>query len=373
MTEVKTKIVSVDLGARSYDIEIGHGVLSRIGAVINAISEGARCAIISDHQVMAAHGEPLKAHLSNNGIEPATIAVEPGESAKSWPVFQRVVDDLLETKLERNDLVLAFGGGVVGDLAGFASSVARRGMRFVQIPTSLLAQVDSSVGGKTGINSVHGKNLVGAFHQPAHVLIDLDVLATLPDREFRAGYAEVVKYGLLGYPDFFAWLEANHQDVFSHGEALQEAVAKSCQCKADVVAADELEAGNRALLNLGHTFGHSLEGYTGYDGRRLVHGEGVAIGMALAFRFSNRLNLCSADDVSRVENHLKAVGLPTNIRDIPGDLPSVDTLMSFIAQDKKVKRGALTFILTNGIGKAYIADDVPPSEVNSFLADQLNP
>ncbi len=213
---------------------------------------------------------------------------------------------------------------------------------------------------------------MGAFYQPSEVLIDLDVLKTLSLREFRAGYAEVVKYGLIKYPDFFSWLEGNHQDVFAHEDALAKAIQTSCKAKAEIVAADETEAGQRALLNLGHTFGHALEGYTAYDGARLVHGEGVAIGMMLAHRFSNRLNHCSMDDVQRVQSHLKAVGLPTEISEIHGDMPSVETLMSFIAQDKKVKRGALTFILTKGIGKSYIADDIPPSEVSGFLTDQLS-
>ena len=365
-------LVKVDLGERSYDIKIGKGVLSHVGEAIEKASAGARCVIVTDTNVNAAHGDALRKHLDEAGIDHSTIEVNPGEKSKSWPVFQQVVDDILATKLERSDLVIAFGGGVVGDLAGFAASVARRGMKFIQIPTSLLAQVDSSVGGKTGINSSHGKNLVGAFYQPAEVLIDLDVLKTLSEREFRAGYAEVAKYGLIKYPDFFNWLEQNHGDVFAHGAGLAHAIKTSCQAKAEIVAADETEAGQRALLNLGHTFGHALEGYTAYDGSRLVHGEGVAIGMVLAHRFSNRLNHCSMDDVNRVEAHLKTVGLPTEISDIPGDLPSVETLMSFIAQDKKVKRGALTFILTKGIGKSYIADDIPPSEVSGFLTDQLS-
>ena len=245
-------------------------------------------------------------------------------------------------------------------------------MRFIQIPTSLLAQVDSSVGGKTGINSPHGKNLIGAFHQPVHVLIDLDALKTLPEREFRAGYAEVVKYGLIKYPELFDWLEKNHRGIFSGDVALAEAISKSCAAKAEIVANDEVEKGERALLNLGHTFGHALEGFTNYDGTRLIHGEGVAIGMTLAHQFSNRLNLCAADDVMRVSSHLESVGLPTSIADIPGEKPNADTLMEFIAQDKKVVRGTLTFILTKGIGKAYIASDVPPSEVTAFLKDQLS-
>lgn len=363
--------IEVDLGARSYEITIGAGVLSHVGQTVTAVSPGARCVIITDANVNAAHGEVLRQFLSDAGIMSDTIEVAAGEKSKSWPVFQGVVDQILSLKLERSDLVVAFGGGVVGDLAGFAASVARRGMAFIQIPTSLLAQVDSSVGGKTGINSNHGKNLIGAFHQPAHVLIDLNVLSTLSEREFRAGYAEVVKYGLIGYPEFFSWLEKNHGDVFALGDGLEHAISQSCRAKAEIVAADETEKGQRALLNLGHTFGHALEGYTEYDSSRLVHGEGVAIGIMLAHRFSNRMNLCSRDDVTRVERHLKAVGLPTEISDIPGETPSVDMLMKFIAQDKKVKRGALTFILTKGVGQSYIADDVPPNEVQLFLEDQL--
>lgn len=372
MNERLEDLVHVELGDRSYDIKIGKGILSSIGDTIQNVSSNARCVIITDTNVNAAHGDVLRTHLDTKNIEHFTIEVAPGEKSKSWATFREVVDDVLATRLERNDLVIAFGGGVVGDLAGFTASVVRRGMKFIQVPTSLLAQVDSSVGGKTGINSSHGKNLVGAFYQPEAVLIDLDVLKTLSPREFRAGYAEVAKYGLIKYPDFFSWLEQNHGDVFSHGAGLAHAIKKSCQAKAEIVAADETEAGQRALLNLGHTFGHALEGYTGYDGSRLVHGEGVSIGMMLAHRFSNRLNHCSMDDVRRVETHLKAVGLPTEISQIPGDFPNTETLMSFIAQDKKVKRGALTFILTKGIGKSYIADDIPPSEVSGFLTEQLS-
>lgn len=372
MNEMIEDMVHVDLAERSYDIRIGKGVLSLLGDAVQAVSADARCVIITDNHVNAAHGDTLRAHLDEQSIEHFTIEVAAGEQSKSWATFQQVVDDILETRLDRNDLVIAFGGGVVGDLAGFAASVARRGMKFIQVPTSLLAQVDSSVGGKTGINSSHGKNLVGAFYQPEAVLIDLEVLKTLEPREFRAGYAEVAKYGLIKYPDFFSWLEHNHADVFAHGAGLAHAIKTSCQAKAEIVAADETEAGQRALLNLGHTFGHALEGFTGYDGARLVHGEGVAIGMVLAHRFSNRLNHCSMDDVNRVEAHLRAVGLPTEISEIPGDLPTTETLMGFIAQDKKVKRGALTFILTKGIGKSYIADDIPPSEVSGFLTEQLS-
>lgn len=370
MTDETTNI-RVELAERSYDITIGSGILSELGSTFEEISPGAKCAIITDENINAAHGDALRELLSASQIKHQTIEVAAGEKSKSWPVFQSTTDAVLGMQLERNDLIIAFGGGVVGDLAGFVASVARRGMKFIQIPTSLLAQVDSSVGGKTGINSQHGKNLVGTFHQPAKVMIDLDILKTLPEREFRAGYAEVAKYGLIKYPKFFAWLEQNHQDIFSHGEGLKTAIAKSCEAKAEIVAADETEKGQRALLNLGHTFGHALEGYTAYKSERLIHGEGVAIGMALAHKFSNRMNHCSTDDVSRVEAHLKAVGLPTKISDIPGEMPSVETLMKFIAQDKKVSRGALTFILTKGIGKSYIADDVPSSEVQKFLEEQL--
>lgn len=372
MSPSEITTLDVALGERAYTIEIASGALGNIAKRVGEVSAGAKCAIITDTNVNAAHGKTLRDILSSAGIEHDTIEVAAGERSKSWPVLQETVDQLLGLRLERNDLVLAFGGGVIGDLAGFAASIARRGIKFIQIPTSLLAQVDSSVGGKTGINSSHGKNLVGAFYQPAAVVIDLDILKTLPEREFRAGYAEVVKYGLINQPDFFSFLDTNLEDIMQHGPALAAAIARSCQSKADVVAADETEQGQRALLNLGHTFGHALEGYTAYDGKRLVHGEAVAIGMTLAHRFSNRVNQCPMDDVNRVEAHLKKAGLPTRIQDIPGELPDVETLMGFIAQDKKVKRGALTFILTKGLGRSYIADDVPPSEVSAFLKDQLS-
>jgi len=364
--------VRVELDSRSYDIHIGHGLLHEVGPKVLEFAPGGRAIIVTDDHVNTAHGDRLRVVLEANGVSHETVCVTPGEPSKGWPVFHDVVEAILASHAERGDLVIAFGGGVIGDLAGFAASVVRRGMGFIQVPTSLLAQVDSSVGGKTGINSPHGKNLIGAFHQPTHVTIDLDVLKTLPPREFRAGYAEMVKYGLIDDEGFFAWLEANHGEVFSHGNALGRAVANSCRSKARVVAADERESGARALLNLGHTFGHALEGSVAYDGERLVHGEGVAIGMALAHRFSNRLNRCSADDCKRVEHHLQAVGLPTRIQDIPGEHPSVPALMEFIQQDKKVKRGSLTFILTRGIGSAYIQNDVSPWEVATFLETELS-
>ncbi|WP_127524276.1 3-dehydroquinate synthase [Mesorhizobium sp. Z1-4] len=365
------QIVRVGLGERAYDIVIGHGLIAQAGARIAAAFAGTRIAIVTDKNVAAHHLATLEASLAGAGLEHATVAMEPGERTKNFGALQHVVDSVLAARLERGDLVIALGGGVIGDLAGFAAAIVRRGMRFVQMPTSLLAQVDSSVGGKTGINSTHGKNLVGAFHQPSLVLSDTGALDTLPAREFRAGYAEVVKYGLIDRPAFFAWLEKNWAEVFSGGSARTEAIAESCRAKAEVVARDELETGDRALLNLGHTFGHALEAATGYDGARLVHGEGVAIGMALAHRFSARMNLASPDDASRVEAHLKAVGLPCRLDQIQGELPGADGLMDYIRQDKKVSRGALTFILTRGVGQAFVARDVPAAEVRSFLAEQI--
>ena len=279
---------------------------------------------------------------------------------------------MLEARIERGDLVIALGGGVVGDLAGFAAAVTRRGVRFVQVPTSLLSQVDSSVGGKTGINSPHGKNLVGAFHQPSLVLADTALLDTLPLREMRAGYAEVVKYGLIGDAAFFDWCEANWLGVFDGKSQRDEAVAASCRAKAAVVVRDEHETGDRALLNLGHTFGHALEKITAYDSARLVHGEGVAIGLALAFRFSAFLGLAPATDAERVERHLKAAGLPTRLTDVPGGCGTVDQVLDAMAQDKKVKGGALTFILARGIGQSFIAPGIDPDKVRAFLQGDID-
>ncbi len=365
------QIVRVGLGERAYDIVIGRGLIGQAGRRIASAFPGVRAAIVSDSNVAARHLSALETSLSEAGIDHTAVVMEPGEKTKNFDALQHVVDAVLAARLERGDIVVALGGGVIGDLAGFAAAIVRRGMKLVQMPTSLLAQVDSSVGGKTGINSAHGKNLVGAFHQPSLVLSDTDVLDTLSEREFRAGYAEVAKYGLIDRPQFFSWLEENWREVFSGGAARSEAIAESCRAKADVVARDELETGDRALLNLGHTFGHALEAATGYDGSRLVHGEGVAIGMALAHRFSARMNLASPDDADRVEAHLRAVGLPWRLADIPGELPGADGLMDYIRQDKKVSRGALTFILTRGVGQAFVAKDVPPAEVRSFLSEQF--
>lgn len=363
--------VPVALGERSYDILVGPGLVERAGEEIARRLPGARLAIVTDASVAPLHLDRLTRALDAAGIVSHPIVVPAGESSKSFPQLVALVEEILATRLERGDAIVAFGGGVVGDLAGFAAGIARRGMAFVQIPTTLLAQVDSSVGGKTGINVAAGKNLVGVFHQPDLVLADTDVLDTLPRREFAAGYAEVVKYGLIDRPDFFDWLETNREAVFAGGGARVEAIALCCRAKAEVVAADERETGARALLNLGHTFGHALEGACHYDSARLVHGEGVAIGMALAHRFSVRLGLCPADDAARVEAHLGAAGLPTRIDDIPGAPHDARDLVDRMAQDKKVERGRLTFILTHGIGQAFVAKDVDVDSVKEFLDAEI--
>jgi 3-dehydroquinate synthase len=362
--------VRVELAERAYDILIGGGLIAAAGKEIASRLKGSKLAVVTDENVAPLYLDRLMAALADSGLSTVAQILPAGEKTKSFEHLMTVCDGVLAARIERGDAVIALGGGVIGDLTGFAAGIVRRGSRFIQIPTSLLAQVDSSVGGKTGINSPHGKNLIGVFHQPDLVLADTDVLDSLSEREFRAGYAEVAKYGLIDKPDFFAWLEANWRDIFDGGDARIEAIATSCQAKADVVAADERENGQRALLNLGHTFGHALEAATQYDSKRLVHGEGVAIGMVLAHQFSARMNLASPDDGRRVEAHLAEVGLPVSMSAIPGGLPPVEVLMDAIAQDKKVKGGKLTFILTRGIGQSFLADDVPASEVLSFLREK---
>ena len=360
--------VEVALGDRAYDIVIGRDQLGSLGSRIAALRPGARTAIVTDRTVAKHWLAQTETSLAQAGIAHSHIAVDEGEGSKSYAGFAQVCEALIAAKVERNDLVIALGGGVVGDLAGFAAAAVRRGVDFVQVPTSLLAQVDSSVGGKTGINSPHGKNLVGAFHQPKLVLADLSALDTLAPRQFAAGYAEVVKYGLIDDPEFFEWLEANRVEIFAGGPARGEAIARCCAHKARVVIEDEKEIGVRALLNLGHTFGHALEKDTGYSDR-LLHGEGVAIGMVLAHGFSNRLGLAPGQDTGRVAAHLRAAGLPTMLGHIPGQLGSTDVLMAAIAQDKKVSRGALTFILTRGIGQAFIERNVDPAAVRTYLEE----
>jgi shikimate kinase/3-dehydroquinate synthase len=363
--------VDVALGERAYKIVIGEGLIDEAGAYLARLAPGAHCAIVTDERVAELHLEPLRMSLAEAGLRATAIVVPSGEASKSFAQFERVCDALLAAHIERRDLVIALGGGVVGDLAGFCAASVRRGLRLVQMPTTLLAQVDSSVGGKTAINSRHGKNLVGAFHQPSLVLADTRALDTLTAREFRAGYAETIKYGLINDRPFFDWLEASWRDVFGGGPTRLRAIATSCAAKAAVVAADETEQGERALLNLGHTFGHAFERLVDYDGERLVHGEAVAIGMVSAFRFSRRLGLCSGQDAVRVENHLNAVGLPTEIRDIAGLQAEPDAILAAMRQDKKVERGRLTFILTRGIGESFIAKNVEEAEVRAFLAQEL--
>ncbi len=368
----KLEKIGVKLGGRGYDILIGDGLIDEAGGHIKRLAPGAACAIVTDENVARHHLPALERGLDAAQIKHAKIIVAPGEGSKTYSVFERVCDEIIGAKIERNDLVVALGGGVVGDLAGYAAASVRRGMRFIQIPTSLLAQVDSSVGGKTGINSPYGKNLIGAFHQPSLVLADTGSLETLPVREFRAGYAEIVKYGLINDAALFNWLEASWQEVFAGGQARSRAIAKSCAAKAGVVARDERETGERALLNLGHTFGHALERVTGYDGSRLVHGEGVAIGMACAFRFSVQRGLCPAQDAERVAFHLRSVGLPTRFRDIAGWDAGAEQVLDAMYQDKKVEHGALTFILAHGIGKCFVAKAIDPGEALAFLKDELN-
>jgi 3-dehydroquinate synthase len=364
-------LVDVKLGARSYDIVIGRDAIASLGKRISALRPGAGVFIVTDENV-ARHVLPAaREALDGARIKHGSIVVPPGESSKSFTVFEQVCEAIIAARMERGDLVIALGGGVVGDLAGFAAAVVRRGLDYVQVPTTLLAQVDSSVGGKTAIDSRHGKNLVGAFHQPILVVADTALLDTLPAREFRAGYAEVVKYGLLGDAGFFAWLEANWRDMFAGGAARDHAIAVSCRAKAAIVARDERETGDRQLLNLGHTFGHALEAAGGFSDR-LLHGEAIAIGMALAFEFSAaRQGLLPKAAATRVVRHLAAVGLPTKIKHIPGAAPDVDRLMELIGQDKKIKRGQLTFILARGIGAAFVETGVDPAEVRAFLSEKL--
>ena len=359
--------VTVGLGARSYDIHIGPGLLGRAGQRIGPLLPRPYTAIVTDQTVADLHLDTLSRGLSAAGIEARAIVLPPGEASKSMTQVARVVEDLLDLKIERDDLILAFGGGVIGDLAGFAASILRRGVDFIQVPTTLLAQVDSSVGGKTGVNAPQGKNLIGAFHQPRLVLADVDVLGTLTPREFLAGYGEVAKYGLLGDETFFEWLEANGPALAAGDMDLRtQAVQRCCQMKAEIVARDEKERGDRALLNLGHTFGHALEATTGYSDR-LLHGEGVAIGCALAFDVSARLGLCAQEMPSRVRAHLAAMGMKRDLADIPGDLPGAQGLIDLMYQDKKVRRGRLTFIMAHRIGQAFVTREVDLDVVRDVL------
>lgn len=363
--------VPVALGPRSYDIHIGEGLIGRTGDIVKPLLRRPRTAIVTDENVARHHLGTLRDSLAGAGIAAETIVLSPGEATKSFADLARLCDWLLGTGLERGDCIVALGGGVIGDLAGFAAAVVLRGIGFIQIPTTLLAQVDSSVGGKTGINSTLGKNLIGAFHQPLCVIADTTALATLPRRELAAGYAEVAKYGLIGDAAFFAWLEENAARLFAGDrEALGYAVNVSCRAKARIVAADETEAGVRALLNLGHTFGHALEAAAGF-GNKLLHGEAVAVGMAMAFRFSERMGVCRAGAAARVADHLASVGLPAAPRDLAFDPPGAQGVLDLMRKDKKARDGRLTLILAHDIGEAFIAPDVADADVLGFLGAEL--
>ncbi|MCU0884145.1 MAG: 3-dehydroquinate synthase [Beijerinckiaceae bacterium] len=364
--------VPVPLPGRAYDIVIGRGVLAEAGRRIAALGKVRHVGIVTDEIVAPLHAAALEEALGEAGLVSSRITIPAGETSKSFAMFAHVSDGLLAARIERQDAVLALGGGVVGDLAGFAAATLRRGVRLVQVPTTLLAQVDSSVGGKTGINSQHGKNLIGAFHQPALVLADTALIDTLPLRERKAGYAEVVKYGLINDPDFFEWCEQHGEAAMAGGTARDHAVRVSCAAKAAIVLRDEHEHGDRALLNLGHTFAHAIERIVAYDNSRIVHGEAVSIGLALAFRFSQRLGLCPGQDAVRVTRHLARLGMPTTLADVPGGIGPASAMLEAMAQDKKVMAGKLTFILARGIGASFVARDVPAAEVLAFLDAELS-
>jgi len=362
-----SQTVTVGLGERAYEVRIGAGLLAQAGRHIRPLLKRGRTAIISDETVWRLHGAALTAALAAEGVSATPVLVPAGEGSKSFDMLARVSDDLLALELDRGDLIVAFGGGVVGDLAGFAAAIYKRGIDFVQIPTTLLAQVDSSVGGKTAIDTPRGKNLIGAFHQPRLVLADLDVLSNLPAREIRAGYAEIIKYGLLGDIDFFVWLEAHGAKVTAlTPDPLAYAVRRSVEMKAQIVAEDEREAGRRALLNLGHTFGHALEAECGY-GEDLLHGEAVAIGMAQAYRFSAAQGLCAGQDAVRAERAIAAVGLPVRMDVLPGHPFDSEKLLAHMGQDKKAEGGRLTFILARALGDAFVARDVDAESILQFL------
>ena len=375
MSETDLKKVSVSLPGsidlnRSYDIHIGSGLLGSCASLISPLLKRPFVAIVTDENVAKTHLQSLTQTLDGAGIAHVTKILPPGEASKSFTGLEALVHWLLDNKVERQDIVIALGGGVIGDLTGFAAATLRRGVRFTQIPTTLLAQVDSSVGGKTGINVPQGKNLVGAFHQPSLVLADLDVLQTLPDREFRAGYAEIVKYAAICDRPFFDWLEDNLDALNNrNNDALSFAIAKSCQTKADIVAQDEKEHGSRALLNLGHTFAHAYENLTGYSDN-LLHGEAVGLGIAQAVQLSYYLSICPEADAQALVKHLAKAGLPVSQADVKsGPLKATD-LVNAMAQDKKVSQGVMTFILMKAIGEAFITNDVSATQLTAFLQNQ---
>jgi 3-dehydroquinate synthase len=361
-----TKIITVGLGERAYAIHVGNGLSKDAGTLIAPFARGP-VPVVTDSHVGEIHLASFLDVMARAGLDARPIVLPPGEGSKSFAGLEILTSQLLDMEIARSGLIVALGGGVIGDLTGFAAGVLKRGVAFAQVPTTLLSQVDSSVGGKTGINTRQGKNLIGVFHQPRLVICDTALLASLPRRELLAGYAEVAKYGALGDADFFAWLEQNGPLALSgHSDAMVHAVAHSCQMKADIVARDERESGERAHLNLGHTFGHALEAVTGYS-HRLLHGEGVAIGMVLAFRLSVALGLAPAADAERLVRHLKAVGLPSSIADIPGPRPDSQSLIAAMAHDKKVANGRINFVLLRGMGQAFVTADVPEAALRDVL------
>ncbi|MDP9102808.1 MAG: 3-dehydroquinate synthase [Pseudomonadota bacterium] len=367
-TSPASSIVKVDLAGRAYDIVIGPGLVDKVGELSAKLLPAKRVIVVSDETVAPLYGARLKASFKKAGIDVTTVTVPTGENSKQFASFGTLMNELLDRRPDRKTTLVALGGGVVGDLTGFAAAVLLRGVDFIQVPTTLLAQVDSSVGGKTGINTRHGKNLVGVFYQPRLVVADTDVLDTLPRRELLAGYAEVAKYGLIDDAAFWEWCEQNGAALLA-GDAAKRtyAIEQSCRAKARIVAADERETTDlRALLNLGHTFGHALEAETGF-GEALKHGEAVAIGMAMAFRFSAAQGLCSDQDAVRATRAIAAVGLPTDARALPGWPFSADRLIAHCAQDKKAEGGRLTFILARAIGDAFVAKDVEVQSLRSFL------
>jgi 3-dehydroquinate synthase len=375
MTMQPMRTIHVDLASRSYDIAIGPGLIDRAGALCRPLLAAPKVTIVSDETVAPLYGARLAASFNKAGVKATAVTVPAGEGSKEFSAFGRLMNALLDQRPDRRTTLVALGGGVVGDLTGFAASVLLRGVDFIQVPTTLLAQVDSSVGGKTGINTRHGKNLVGAFYQPRLVLADTDVLDTLPRRELLAGYAEVAKYGLIDDPAFFTWCETNGASVLA-GDATKRtyAIEQSCLAKARIVAADERETTDlRALLNLGHTFGHALEAETGF-GSDLLHGEAVGAGMAMAFDFSARLGLCPQADAERVRRHLGAVGLPMRLRAIGGDNRrnwSAERLIEHMRGDKKAADGKLTFVLARGIGKVFVSRTVDEATLRGLLDDAI--
>lgn len=378
MSEYSTSATSterqlrVELGDRSYNIMVGRKLMDQAGSLISPLMTGHKAVIISDCNVAPIYLAKLEASLSRAGIEHSTVTLAAGEKTKSFEHLQALSDKLYQKGVDRQTVLIALGGGVIGDLSGFCAAITMRGIGYIQIPTTLLSQVDSSVGGKTGINTSYGKNLIGAFHQPRLVLADLDCLDSLPRRQLLAGYAEIVKYGLIKDAEFFLWLEENATYLLEGDKALQaHAILKSCASKASIVAQDECENGVRALLNLGHTFAHALEAEVGYSDR-LLHGEAVSIGMVMAFDLSHRLGLCQKADANRVRNHLDSIGLPTNLVGIADNTWTPDRLVRQMGLDKKAEAGSIIFILARAIGSSFISRDVNPTELQDFLADTLS-